>query len=179
MTRGTRRRRCGYRREHAGFESTRGGVRCVPSSVPPRRPASLDWSSRAGCLLAAAACLAVLVIGFGLSPDARGFGTHERLGLPACGWLAATGWPCPTCGMTTSVSLASHGRWGASLATQPFGLLLAVTLATAFWPLAWSGATGSRMAPALTKLVGLRTAWVVLGLGLAAWAYKAAIVRFG
>ncbi|NBO19844.1 MAG: DUF2752 domain-containing protein, partial [Proteobacteria bacterium] len=37
-----------------------------------------------------------------LTPDARGLGTHEQLGLPPCGFYLWYGLPCPSCGMTTS-----------------------------------------------------------------------------
>lgn len=39
----------------------------------------------------------------------RMHGTHRQLGLPPCILLATTGFPCPSCGMTTSISLVCHG----------------------------------------------------------------------
>lgn len=137
----------------------------------------MSAGGRVLCLAGAVAALAVLVTGWRLMPDARGVGTHQQLGLAACGWLATTGYPCPMCGMTTAVSLASHGRWGASLATQPMGLPLAMVLATAFWPLMLSAVTGSRVAVVLPRLFSARILWVVLALMLAAWAYKAWALR--
>ena len=35
-------------------------------------------------------------------PDARGHGTHERLGMLPCSWPQSLGLPCPTCGVTTA-----------------------------------------------------------------------------
>ena len=58
-----------------------------------------------------------------LRPSARGFGTHEQLGLPACTFLKLTGIPCPSCGLTTSFAYAAHWQWLNSFVTQPFGLL--------------------------------------------------------
>ena len=58
----------------------------------------------ARCILALM-CL-ILVSGFltalSLEPDPRGFGTHQRLGLPPCSFRMFFGIHCPTCGMTTS-----------------------------------------------------------------------------
>jgi hypothetical protein len=44
----------------------------------------------------------VLAIAHHLEPAASGVGTHVQLGLPPCGFLAATGLPCPACGLTTA-----------------------------------------------------------------------------
>jgi hypothetical protein len=146
--------------------------------APAPSQASLPVGARALCLALAAGCMGVLAIGWSLTPDARGVGTHQALGLPACGWLLGTGWPCPTCGMTTSVSLAAHGRLLDSARVQPLGLVLAVSLATAFWPLAFSGLTGSKTALMLTKLLQPVVLWAGLALVLAAWGYKAGIMRW-
>ena len=64
---------------------------------------------------------AVLVIARLLPPDDRGFGTHERLGLPPCGMILTSGLPCPSCGMTTSFSLMMHGRPIDAFIAQPAG----------------------------------------------------------
>jgi hypothetical protein len=44
----------------------------------------------------------VLAIARHLVPAASGVGTHVQLGLPPCGFLTATGLPCPSCGLTTA-----------------------------------------------------------------------------
>lgn len=145
--------------------------------MPPPLAARLQPGARWLCLLAALACLAVLAIGYRLTPDPRGVGTHQSLGLPPCGWLAASGWPCPTCGMTTSVSLAANGRFIDSARVQPAGTLFALALALAFWPLALSAATGSRAAVLLSKLASPVVIWTLLAVVLIAWAYKSAVMR--
>jgi hypothetical protein len=61
-----------------------------------------------------------------LEPDARGFGTHQQLGLGPCAFATMTGRPCPSCGMTTAVALASRGRLAESWKANPAGALLAV-----------------------------------------------------
>ncbi|WP_428389839.1 DUF2752 domain-containing protein [Mucisphaera sp.] len=86
-----------------------------------------------------------------MEPDARGIGTHEQLGVEACGWASRLDFPCPTCGVTTAASLAANGQLFSSLMTQPFGFLLALALAVVFWQqlgtaaLSWPGPHWTRM----------------------------------
>lgn len=67
-----------------------------------------------------------------LEPDARGYGTHEQLGiLDACP-AARSGAACPTCGLVTSVVHATRGEVSASLETHGAGLPIVLALAWAF-----------------------------------------------
>ena len=75
---------------------------------------------------ALAAIVGFTVLGTLVEPDPEGHGTHEQLGLPPCSTMELFGVPCPGCGVTTSVTLASRGRLADSFSTQPFGLLLAL-----------------------------------------------------
>jgi len=68
----------------------------------------------------------VVTLGWVIDPDPRGFGTHERLGLPECQSIKLFGFPCPGCGVTTSVSNFWHGNFQTSFVKQPFGFLLAM-----------------------------------------------------
>ncbi len=74
------------------------------------------------------ACLAVLAVAAWLEPDPAGYGTHRQLGLSACGMMATTGVPCPTCGMTTAFCLAIRGRWIEAVKAQVAGALLVVAV---------------------------------------------------
>jgi hypothetical protein len=58
------------------------------------------------------------------TPDPRGYGTHEQLGLGVCQFRDWLGAPCPTCGVTTSASHLAHGELRAAWMTQPLGVLL-------------------------------------------------------
>ena len=80
-------------------------------------------------LLVAAPCLAMLAVGWFLEPCKSGYGTADQLGVPACSWIVNTGWPCPSCGLTTSVSAAVQGDVRAGLRAQPFGPVLAAAAA--------------------------------------------------
>ncbi len=77
-----------------------------------------------------AGCVAVLVIARGLSPNKWGYGTHRQMGLPACSMLVQTGWPCPTCGLTTSVSAIADGKLLLGVRANVFGLVIFVALIT-------------------------------------------------
>ena len=70
-----------------------------------------------------------LALAAALTPDPTGAGTHEQLGLPPCAFLARTGWPCPTCGLTTSVAAATRGHVVLAFQAHPFGLLLVAAMA--------------------------------------------------
>ncbi len=111
------------------------------------------------------------------TPDARGHGTHEQLGLPPCMMLEFTGIPCPGCGVTTAMSSFVHGDFAGAVKTQPFGALIAagLVIASAFALLetvrgkdAWAGFR-HRWRPWMSWSVG---AWM-----LAAWGYKIIALR--
>lgn len=80
--------------------------------------------------IVAAPCVAMLAVGACLTPCESGYGTAEQLGMRACGAMVESGWPCPSCGMTTAVSAAVHGQVTASLRAHPFGMVLALAAAT-------------------------------------------------
>lgn len=89
----------------------------------------------------------LLVIAAMLNPDPRGHGTHEQLGigkfkLAPCGMYLSTGYPCPTCGMTTAFSYTMHGNWVRAAAAQPSGFLLALACGVVAIACAWTLVTG-------------------------------------
>ena len=69
--------------------------------------------------------LALLVTAGTLSPDERGHGTHQQLGLPPCTFSVIFQRPCPACGMTTSWAWLLRGEIGRALAANAGGTLLA------------------------------------------------------
>lgn len=115
-----------------------------PFAAPPLLGVSRERSRGARWWGGGVALAGATLIGIAawLAPDPAGVGTHRQLGLPPCGFLLATGVPCPTCGMTTAVSLLMHARPVDSLLTQPLGALLGVLLFVASVLGAWSAATG-------------------------------------
>src|SRR5688572_14176698 len=92
--------------------------------VAPLRPLH-----RALALVVAGACLAVLVTAALLTPHPSGVGTHTALHYQPCDFLARTGMPCPSCGMTTSFAWFARGNLLASFYVQPIGMVLALLTA--------------------------------------------------
>ncbi len=67
----------------------------------------------------------------------RRMGTHQQLGLPPCTFVVLTGYPCPSCGMTTSFALLIRGDVLNSLRANWVGTMLAgVCLLFIPWSLA-------------------------------------------
>ena len=112
-----------------------------------------------------AACASGLVMAAWLDPDAPAYGTHRTLGLGPCGFLVRTGFPCPTCGMTTSCCLTVRGRLGAAFYAQPLGRLgcLVVAATGRTWMVNWY-----RISPLLVV-------WIVGLAFILAWGIKIAV----
>ena len=83
-----------------------------------------DWSSVFVWLVLFLGPVAVLVTAATLTPSLAGHGTNTQLGLPPCGFLVATGYPCPGCGLTTSFSHMIRMQVGGAFMANPFGILL-------------------------------------------------------
>lgn len=121
-------------------------------------------------------CLGLLGLAASLKPALDGVGTHQQLGLPPCGWMIASGKPCPTCGMTTAFAHAARGDLAASFITQPFGSVLAVIVAAGFWVGLHASLTGSRVAVLCGTLLRPRVMWLVVAAAALAWAYKLCVI---
>lgn len=52
--------------------------------------------------------------------------THRQLGLPPCTFKEVTGYPCPSCGMTSSFALAIRGDLWHSAEANCVGTILAI-----------------------------------------------------
>ena len=66
----------------------------------------------------------MLITAATLTPSGAGHGTHTQLGLPPCGFLVYTGYPCPGCGLTTSFSHMIRLEVFGAIHANPFGILL-------------------------------------------------------
>jgi hypothetical protein len=145
----------------------------VPEIYSPRwRPPPLSISTRWIWAILAAACLTVLIMAATLQPSPSGEGTHEQLGLQECTWLQRWGFPCPTCGMTTSWTWFAHGNFVASIWVQPMGFLLAILCVLLFWISLYLAVTGRNPSLVMHHAPLVRIFIGLLGLGILAWAWK-------
>lgn len=85
---------------------------------------------RSALVLIALGLVAVFAVAFYLNPyrDGRTWheGTHQQLGLQPCTFKVHTGYPCPSCGMTSSFALLVRGDVWNSLQANAVGTLLAL-----------------------------------------------------
>lgn len=139
--------------------------------LPTHRVREPSWSARLIALIVFAPTLAVLLTASSLTANDAGMGTHTQLGLAPCGFKAATGLPCATCGMTTSFTHAAHGHLLTSLVTQPAGMVLAVLTAMVVLLSGWSLATGMSLVPVGLALWRPRVVIVFIALILGGWLY--------
>ncbi len=97
---------------------------------------------RVVAVLVVLVCGGIFAVAATMSPSPSGYGTHEQLGMPPCSFLVKTGYPCPTCGLTTSLSAAASGHIIRAMEAHPFGPMLlaaAAILALAGAAQAFSG----------------------------------------
>lgn len=139
--------------------------------APSRRTAEHRWL----VVVSLMGLAGMVAAGLWLEPDPRGYGTHEKLGFAPCFPMEHWGIPCPGCGVTTAVTLATRGRLLQSLRTQPFGFLLAVVLPAFFVWILVGHARGRDRWEDLRRLPRpwlRRAGTLALALLVLAWLYK-------
>lgn len=129
--------------------------------------------------LLAIALFAALLLALSLrvTPDPRGLGTHEGLGLPPCALYRATGIPCPSCGMTTAFAHAVRGDLAASARAQPLGFLLALGAVAAVLVAPALALRGATIAARFTPRAVQRALLFFFALAALAWIYKIVAVK--
>jgi hypothetical protein len=128
--------------------------------------------TRAFCVVCAAAAIVLIGLAASLTPDPRGHGTHEKLGLAPCGFRWATGYPCPTCGMTTAFAEMAQLRPVRAFVHQPFGAVLFLGLVAATCGWLYTAATGRRWHSSIGLFLrSPRFLYGMVALGLASWGY--------
>lgn len=121
-------------------------------------------------MLIALAAATPLVLASGLTPAEAGVGTHRGLGLPACGWQASMGLPCPSCGMTTSFAHAVRGDVLKAAMVQPAGLLACVLTAGVVLGGLYAAITGAPLQRVVSAGLQPRIVWWGLVILLIGWA---------
>jgi hypothetical protein len=111
--------------------------------------------------------LVMVGVGLYLTPDPAGHGTHQQLGLPPCTIYYLTGRPCPSCGLTTSVSAILHGQFGLAWRANPMGfVIVAGALAVAInslLALFWGRSVRIENTRFTALLLGLLAIWLLHG----------------
>jgi hypothetical protein len=111
--------------------------------------------------------LVMVGVGLYLTPDPAGHGTHQQLGLPPCTIYYLTGRPCPSCGLTTSVSAILHGQFGLAWRANPTGfLIVAAATAIAFnslFALLWGRSVRIENTRFTLLLLALLALWLLHG----------------
>lgn len=130
------------------------------------------WSRLYACGLLAATT-AMVVVAFSLQPDADHMGTHQQLGLPPCGFVALTGYPCPTCGMTTAFAHAVRGQMIAALYAQPAGAVLALGTVLLLILSLVAAITGRRPSLNWYRINPVRLVWGGALILVLSWGFKA------
>ena len=87
-------------------------------------PTRLSFASRLVLVGVGLSLLGLLLTAKSLTPDPRGFGTHEQLGLTPCSFYRWTGHLCPTCGATTAWAHSMRGELAAAANANLAGTLL-------------------------------------------------------
>ena len=120
-------------------------------------------------LTVAMCCGTVIAMAAWLTPESAGIGTHRQMGLPVCSFYVRTGYPCPTCGFTTSVSAMANGRFGLALVSHPFGVVFFIGVVVLLSAAVREVATGRKTLCRLGKpswwiwtfIIGIPTGWVL------------------
>ncbi|AMV33862.1 hypothetical protein VN12_17165 [Pirellula sp. SH-Sr6A] len=132
----------------------------------------LTRSVRCAYGLMSCGLFALLTIAAQLSPATEGLGTHRQLGLPGCTWMEVWGVRCPSCGMTTSWSLAMRGDWVAAARANPAGLLLffQAWITAFYW--AWASVRGTSYRSRWFAMGSVGLMVVALVVAIADWLWK-------
>ena len=172
----------------AGTDAADTPLQQAASAVPVSRPAghrlgpivklaAVSHPLWGRCYAAALAAMAggVLLVAFSLSPGDQHMGTHRQLGLPPCGFVIMTGFPCPTCGMTTAFAFMTRGRVIEAFRAQAAGALLALATAAVAVMGAVCAVTGRYATLNWYRVNAARLIWTGTLVFVAAWAAKIAL----
>ncbi|MBN1488402.1 MAG: DUF2752 domain-containing protein [Phycisphaerae bacterium] len=132
---------------------------------------------RVWAVLIAGACAGTLALAASLRPDPTGFGTHTQFGWSACGFLVQTGYPCPTCGMTTAFADFATGHPIRAFMHQPMGLILAAGTAVVGIVALAAAISGRVLGVNWYRVNPVRVVWAFVVLFIGSWAYLIVIGR--
>lgn len=70
----------------------------------------MTWKNSLQNFLIGTSLGSILFVSYLLTPDARGYGTHEHLFLPPCYFKYFLNISCPACGLTTAFAYLAKGQ---------------------------------------------------------------------
>jgi hypothetical protein len=109
----------------------------------------------------ATVCAVALLLPVLLTPDPRGYGTHEQFFLHGCIFRRLTTLPCPFCGLTTSFAHIVRGNLADAVRCHPAGPVLYVLLILgALYSLMWGISGWNPLRGSLDWLT--RPRWMVI-----------------
>ncbi len=155
-------------------------VEAPTTNRPPWTPGGFSiergtWLSRVTWAVLFALPTAVFITAAWLTPNPHGHGTHTQLGLPPCGFLLFTGYPCPGCGLTTAFSYMIRLDFVGAWLANPFGIALFLATA-AFIPVAALGfVRGWGVVAALDRMHAEKVAIVLALLSLVTWITRVSV----
>ena len=118
-------------------------------------------------------CITVLAVAATITPDPSGYGTHTQLGLPPCGFLLLTGFPCPGCGLTTAFAWGIRGHWLLAASANPLGLMMFLVVCSCIPLAATSALRGWSIDAVIDRFSLNRWALALAGCATVLW-----VVRF-
>ena len=150
---------------------------CQPAPVTRSSSRPGFWRARLVPLAILCGAVPILTVAAWLEPDERGVGTHQQLGLPACGFYERLHMPCATCGYTTAFAYAAHGRLVRAFIIQPAAAILVLVMAAMTIVCGYAAVVGISLAPLGAWFWRMELVWVAGGVVLGAWGYKILVVR--
>jgi hypothetical protein len=135
-------------------------------------------SSRLGWAFLGLTPALVILTAFLLTPNASGHGTHMQLGLPPCGFLLITGYPCPGCGLTTCFAHMVRLEVVEAAASNSFGVLLFLVSFFTIPVSLWGFVRGLPVLPTLERLKFEKWALLLAVTSVAVWLTRVSTIFF-
>lgn len=132
----------------------------------------IKTTGRAVLLGIALVLIAGFLVALMVTPDPRGYGTHQQFGLPPCTFRLLFGIHCPGCGMTTCFAHFVRGQFVEATRASLAGVVLAATCALMIPWCLYSAAIARTWMVSDPVIVGGGLAIGLCGLTVALWAVR-------
>jgi len=151
----------------------------APSAPVPASPL-LPWFVRLLIATGGAGAIVLLCTAAWLRPNVeevakgefRKLGTHQGLGLPPCSFRTSFGFPCPSCGMTTSWAHTMRGQLFQAMEANIGGTLLAIASLVYGPYMLLSGIRGRWVFARFNEVYAAVIAVTILAITLVSWCIR-------